>query len=262
MRKILLFVPMYNCERQIGRVIEKITPEVLRYVSEIIVVDNRSTDRSREIAAGCLKNLGGVKVTLLQNDANYSLGGSIKVALNYALGHGYEYMVVVHGDDQADVRDIVPLLQDETAYDNDLCIGARFHPESRLHGYSPLRIAGNKAFNLLLGLITRRRIDDLIAGLNMYRMSAFADRWYMYFPDNLTFDAHMLLYALHHRFCIRYFPISWREEDQVSNAKVFRQGWILLKLFLGYAVKQDAVFDRMAVPANAYSAQIMYSHAA
>jgi glycosyltransferase involved in cell wall biosynthesis len=257
MSRILLFIPIYNCERQIGRVFDKMTPDLLAHIAEVIVVDNGSSDKSCAIVAERLKSLP-VSAALLRNNANYNLGGSLKVAFNYALDHGYDHLLVLHGDDQADVRDIVRFLANGQAFDADLFIGARFHPHSRLQGYSRLRIAGNKALGALLSVITRVRIDDMIAGLNLYSMKAFKERWYLDFPDNLTFDAHMLLGALHRRLHVRYFPISWREEDQVSNAKVFRQGCILLKLFLGYAVMGEKIFQSSINPLQHYTFMVLY----
>ena len=44
MDKILLFIPMYNCEKQITRVLAQLTEEICSYLSEIIIINNRSTD--------------------------------------------------------------------------------------------------------------------------------------------------------------------------------------------------------------------------
>ena len=42
--KILLFIPMYNCEKQITRVLKQLTPKVCDCLTEVIIVNNRSTD--------------------------------------------------------------------------------------------------------------------------------------------------------------------------------------------------------------------------
>ncbi len=51
MDKILVFIPAYNCENQIIRVLEQFDSEVLEYISEIIVVNNRSTDNTEMMVA-------------------------------------------------------------------------------------------------------------------------------------------------------------------------------------------------------------------
>ena len=54
--KILLFIPMYNCEKQITRVLDQIDEKISEYIAETIVVDNRSTDRSQEKVINYIKN--------------------------------------------------------------------------------------------------------------------------------------------------------------------------------------------------------------
>ena len=109
MSKILLFIPMYNCEKQIPRVLGQLTDEVCSYLSEVIVVNNRSTDGGEQVAADHLKarNLP-IKAKVLRNDDNYGLGGSHKVAFRYAMDHGFDYVIVLHGDDQGDISNILP----------------------------------------------------------------------------------------------------------------------------------------------------------
>ena len=46
---ILLFIPMYNCQKQIVRVLGKLTEEICYYISEIIIVNNRSTDNEEMV---------------------------------------------------------------------------------------------------------------------------------------------------------------------------------------------------------------------
>ena len=48
MDKILLFIPAYNCEKQIVRVLGQLDPTIMRYITEVIVVNNRSTDHTEE----------------------------------------------------------------------------------------------------------------------------------------------------------------------------------------------------------------------
>jgi glycosyltransferase involved in cell wall biosynthesis len=257
-RKILLFIPMYNCGRQIGRVIAKIGPEAREHITEVLVADNGSSDDSLERAGEALRGLAGVRTTLVRNLGNYSLGGSLKVAFNYCLDNDYEHCIVLHGDDQADLADILPLLRDESFYKHDCAFGSRFDPRSRLSGYSRTRILGNKALNLLASLSGRRRISDLGSGLNMYKAAFLKDRFYSGFPDTLTFDVYMLLRCLWTGADFIFFPISWSESDQKSNAKAFRQGASIVALLFKYLIFPRGIFA--ARPARKYAFTVIYSN--
>jgi hypothetical protein len=61
------------------------------------------------------------------------------------------------------------------------------------------------------------------------------------YPNDLTFDVHILLRAINLKHNIKFFPITWTEEDQISNAKVMRQGFLVLSLFTRYLFKKQKV---------------------
>ena len=111
MDKILLFIPMYNCEKQITRVLAQLTPDVLSYISEVIVVNNRSTDHGEEAAVSYCREHPELPVRILRNDQNYGLGGSHKVAFNEAIEGNYDTVITLHGDDQGRIADFLPLLE-------------------------------------------------------------------------------------------------------------------------------------------------------
>ena len=55
--KILIFIPMYNCEKQISRVISQFDDDTQKLFDEILVVDNISEDNSLKVAEESLKKL-------------------------------------------------------------------------------------------------------------------------------------------------------------------------------------------------------------
>jgi len=239
--RLLIFIPAYNCEAQLPRVLDKINQHIQNLTSEILIIDNHSKDQTLARARQGAEKIK-IKMTILQNKENYNLGGSIKRAFLYALENNYDYMITLHGDDQADIRDMLPILDNHKQENYDMVIGARFHSQSVLKGYSVIRIIGNKVLNYICSIINRRRVDDLIAGLNCYNINFFRNKFFLLFPDDLTFDVHVLLYAFSEKARIKYIPITWREEDQISNAKAIRQAFVILRLFANYCLKGKNIF--------------------
>ena len=82
--KILVFIPGYNCEKQIIRVLKQFDEKVLKYIDGIIYVNNRSTDNTEKVVLDYKKENKDFPIKILRNDENYNLGGSHKVAFNYA----------------------------------------------------------------------------------------------------------------------------------------------------------------------------------
>ena len=229
--RILAFVPMYNCAAQIARVIaqfDRIGPLDARLA--ILCVDNRSTDGTLAAAERALESSTVGQKYLLHNDGNYGLGGSHKVAFEFAREQRYDYVIVLHGDDQGSVADLMPLVRAGQHRRCDALLGARFQPGAKLQGYSLLRTTANHAFNLVFSGVAGRRFYDLGSGLNMFRRAMFDDGFHLKYADNLTFNYYLVLGLSDLGKSMLFFPITWREDDQVSNAKLFGQGMQMLKL--------------------------------
>ncbi|MGE5329287.1 MAG: glycosyltransferase family 2 protein [Deltaproteobacteria bacterium] len=258
--KFLLFIPGYNCEKQIIRVLNQIDNEVLSYISEIIVVNNRSTDNTEKVITEFIAAKPDLPIKLLRNDENYGLGGSHKVAFAYAIENNFDYVIVLHGDDQGDIRDLLPVLKSEKYINYDCCLGARFQKGSKLKGYSAFRTFGNRVYNFLFSIAAGKRIYDLGSGLNLYNVNMLKNKFYFKFPDNLTFNYCMILASDYYNQNIMFFPISWREDDQVSNVKMFNQALNVLKMLFkyffnkGYFIKKEL----REVKRDDYTAQIIF----
>lgn len=239
MDKILLFIPGYNCEKQITRVLAQIDETVLKYVNEIIMVNNISTDKTEEKVLEFADEHPNIPLKLLRNNENYGLGGSHKTAFKYAIENNFDYVIVLHGDDQGNIHDLIPILEKGTHKKYDCCLGARFKKGSKLQGYSKFRTFGNIVYNILFSVVVRKKVYDLGSGLNIYKTSILKNEFYIKFPDKLTFNCYMILASNYYKHNIIFFPISWREDDQISNVKMVSQAMNTLKLLMQYFINKD-----------------------
>jgi len=255
--RILLFIPMYNCAPQIPRVLGQLTPEVARWFAKVIVVNNRSTDDGEAAAVDAATRVDGTEVVVLRNDDNYGLGGSHKVAFEHALAGDFTHVVVLHGDDQGRIADLVPHLEAGEHLEVDALLGARFHPDSTLPGYSAFRTFGNHVFNRLFSVVCGARIHDLGSGLNLYDVRILADRFWRRFPDDLTFNYAMSMAHAHLGHRVRFFPIVWREDDQISNVKLASQARRVMGMLADFARNREAFVaaEHRITPRDAYTAQ-------
>ena len=263
MDKILLFIPMYNCEKQIVRVLKQLTDEVCSYITEVIIVNNRSTDHGEAVVQSYLsENPLPMKVSLLRNDDNYGLGGSHKVAFQYAVDHGFDYVIVLHGDDQGDISNILPYLRSKEYAKYDCFLGARFMKGSQLQGYSKFRTFGNHVYNILFSIGCGYRIYDLGSGLNMYKTHILKNKFYLKYKDNLIFNYCMVMGSAFFKHKIKFFPIIWREDDQVSNVKMVSQAVTVLKLLGQFMInrKKFGIAEHRENTIAEYAAQVIYTN--
>jgi len=262
MSKILLWIPMYNCEKQIVRVLKQLKGEPESYIDHVIIVNNRSTDNGEQAVIRFLKkNKFKMEIELLRNHENYGLGGSHKVAWRYAMDHGYDYVITLHGDDQGHISDIIPWIKNGTYKKYDCLLGSRFLKDSVLDGYSRFRTFGNRVYNVLFSIATLHVIHDLGAGLNMYNVNMLKDEHYIKFADNLTFNYFGVLALRYYKQTYMFFPLRWSEDDQVSNVKMMSQAIKTVGLVLESVFMRKRFFtrDHRTKAITDYSAECVYS---
>lgn len=223
MAKVVVIIPSYNCAPQIPRVLNGFDEKLLSRVEEVIVVNNHSTDDTVVAALKAARKIGSPKIRVCTNKENVSLGGSHKVGFFYGKDVGADYVAILHGDDQAETQELNNLLDIIEANPNvDAVLGSRFMKGSKLSGYSWKRIWGNRVLNIAYTLLMMRKTKDLGSGLNIFKLSALDEKQVINFGDDLGFNFDLLLYLFTSKAKVIFTPITWKEEDQVSNARNFK----------------------------------------
>jgi hypothetical protein len=148
------------------------------------------------------------------------LGGTIKIAFNSAQRGGFEDVVIFHGDNQGEIEDLFNIIKISRSQQVSSSIfGSRFMRSSKLVGYSRQRIFGNIVLNCIYSFFTKRFLSDLGSGLNLYKVKDISVLNYMNLGDSLTFNYELILLMISKKKSVEYYPIIWREDDQISNAK-------------------------------------------
>ena len=184
-------------------------------------------------------------VRLLRNDQNYGLGGSHKVAFGYAAAHGYEHLVVLHGDDQGAIADLLPILNDGTYKKLRLLPWLPLYEGQQDRRLQRAAHLGQLRLQLALQLSGPQKIHRSGQRTEpVCRGTAEKASTTKTFPDTLYFNDCMILALCQMKQRVLFFPISWREEDQVSNNKLTSFGISLLKLCGKYLAGPRAFVER------------------
>lgn len=244
--RILLFIPMRNCEGTIAKVIARMDKEILDYVDEILILDNDSPDNSIAEASKAVKNIRDVKAVVRKNEKNYGFGGSHKLALQYAYQRGHEYVLVVHGDDSGSPQDFLPLLKSGKFKESDLVLSTRLTGSATRENYPVYRYLGNLILNFLSSLVTLTPVKDFTGGpVNLLRVQTFMNKFdhpVKRFDDRISFLQHAFLYVHFRRGTVMYWPVSYREaggKTVYSAVTQFLRAVLLLTL---YPVKKKTLF--------------------
>jgi glycosyltransferase involved in cell wall biosynthesis len=159
--KTIAVIPAYNEAPTIGDVIDG----VAKYVDDVIVVDDGSTDETPAIARA-----HGASV--IEHVFNTGVGGALRTGYRYAIRKGYDYIVQIDGDGQHD-PDYVPELL-AAIEDYDMVIGSRYLNESYKE-YPLIRKLGIQFFTWLVNSLSNIQITDVTSGFRVYRVGMLAD---------------------------------------------------------------------------------------
>lgn len=239
--KTLCFIPTYRCQKHLPSLLPAVRKHVADSVDEIILVDNQSDDQTLSVARDLRESLGFRNFSLIANVGNYGLGGSHKVAIQYAVEHGYTHLLVLHGDDQADPSEAPELLNaQKNEPELDAVLGIRFADPKLLHGYSKFRTLGNQALNGLFSLILGKKVDDLGSGLNLFSVRRLRELDLETYSDFCDFNIYLLIDMLKNDWRIRSLPITWRQDDQVSTNRAVEMGYRALKILFSRGLTRHA----------------------
>ncbi len=227
--KCLISVPCYNCVTQVQRVLNALNKIQLSPDSEILFIDNGSTDSTVDsLLAARQQSPHQSQIQIWRNDSNYGLGGTQKVAIRYAIRNSFQWLVVLHGDDQAYVDDLLPMLK--KAERNECSVlGSRFMPGSKRMGYQLKRVLGNMALNAVFTILTGKKTWDLGSGLNVFRANDLKKIKLDQISDSFNFNVDLLLAIYRQKLSHQFYPMMWRETDQTSNARNFAVASSMLK---------------------------------
>ena len=241
MRKILI-IPCHNCEIQITRLISKMAQvKLVGYLDSVLFLVNPGNDQTEKAIAKIIHNLD-VPAVILLNAENYGLGGSFKLACEYSIKNSFESFIFFHGDDQASVDDIIPMIQEFELQGYSCLLGSRFMEGSSLSGYSKKREFANRFLNVIFSIALKRTIYDIGSGLNIYRVNSLPIEKLKLWGNHIAFDINILFHYTSRNNDLRmgFYPISWSEEDQKSNANnLFVTIKILKMLFLKLIGKDE-----------------------
>jgi glycosyltransferase involved in cell wall biosynthesis len=160
-----ILMPVYNERERVERAIAEVLDAELPSDFELIVVDDGSTDGTREILRG--GDWDG-RMRLFEHPENRGKGAAVKTALEYANG---EYAAIFDADleyDPADLSLLMPPLLDGRS---NACFGVRAFDGYTSHSF--LFVLGNKGVTLACNILFNVYLHDIMTMHKMIRTDLF-----------------------------------------------------------------------------------------
>ncbi len=158
-----MVIPAHNEEPNLGGVLDQVSRAGLGL--PVVVVDDGSTDRTREVAS----ERGA---TVVRHAVNLGYLRAIQTGMLFSLASRFDYCFTLDADGQHDPAALVALRDRALGPDRpDIVIGSRFIVGT-VDKAPMLRRAGITLFSRLTGWMTGQRVYDTTSGLRCWSRAA------------------------------------------------------------------------------------------
>jgi len=206
MQSISIVIPAKNEETGLMQIL----PELRKYLpdSEVLVVNDGSTDKTAEIAA----ELGA---RVISHPFSMGNGAAIKTGARNASG---KLICFMDADGQHRPEDI-PALMESLEKGFDMVVGAR----AKSGQAGALRGLGNRFYNWFSSLIVGYQIEDLTSGFRLVKAAKFRE-FLSLLPNKFSYPTTVTMAFFRAGYSVGYVPIIAPARLGESHLNVWRDG--------------------------------------
>ncbi|MBN1404978.1 MAG: glycosyltransferase family 2 protein [Candidatus Omnitrophica bacterium] len=223
MKKICAILPSYNEGKNIAGVIKG----VLRHKINVVVVDDGSTDDTYRLAEE-----SGVSV--IRHAKKQGKGAALKDGLDFAILHGYDYMIAMDADGQHSPEEI-PLFISEADKHEDagIIIGNRL---SNPEGMPATRLYTNQLMSQIVSSLCGQYIPDTQCGFKLIKKTALENINIK--TRKFEIETELLVKAAKANFRIISVPITTIYAGEKSHINPFMDALRFIKFTIGAIFKR------------------------
>lgn len=214
--KVTAVIPAYNEEKTIAQVVEG----ARKHVSEVLVIDDGSVDRTVYIAMEA-----GARVISIPR--NIGKGHALSIGLTTAALNGSEIVVCLDSDGQHDPNDIPKIVEPIADGRADMVIGSRFldaHSRDLIPAY---RRVGQGVLTIATNMGSAVKITDSQSGYRAFRRNIL--RSFDYAETGMGIESEMVRSAVRRGLRIEEVPITAKYEGlDTSTLKPGNHGMTVL----------------------------------
>ncbi|HAI10592.1 MAG TPA: glycosyltransferase family 2 protein [Phycisphaerales bacterium] len=194
--RILIAIPVYNEERYVTKVLE----QVRHYSSDILVIDDGSTDQTPML-------LAQQPVDVIRHAVNRGYGQSMGDAFRWSSCYGYDWVITMDCDEQHEPASL-PMFFDAIKKDDaDIISGSRYMSDSRSEDLPPAdRRHINQIITKQVNEVLDLKLTDGFCGFKAYRVSAMNKLKLT--EQGYAFPLQFWVQAVANELVIREVPIS------------------------------------------------------
>lgn len=210
MAKVIVIMPAYNAEKTLEKTLRDIPRDL---VSEIILGDDCSTDRTVEIA-----NSLGIRV--LKTPQNLGYGGNQKMLYKEALKIGADVIIMIHPDWQYDATKIPQLIDPIIKAEKDVMLGSRIL--SGAGGMPFYKLVSNRFLTSVENLVFKLDLSEYHTGMRAFSRQVIETVPFELNSNDFVFDSEVLAEVSAFGFRAGEIPIPCRYFKEASEINAWR----------------------------------------
>lgn len=209
-----IIIPAHNEANRLPRTLEQVFAylKTQTYTSEVIVVENGSSDNTLELATQYIKEHSNLVVI---QEHNKGKGNAVRRGMFVARG---EYRFICDADLSMPIEDLEKFLPPALG-DFDIAIGSREAPGAIRYNEPPYRHIGGRGINLAIRTLILPGLNDTQCGFKCFRAETTQSLFQQQTLAGWSFDIELLFLARRKKLRIQEIPIHWYyDSDSKVNA--------------------------------------------
>lgn len=226
LQKITILIPCHNEERGIGTVIDGIPLRLLKklgYKTEIIVINNNSTDRTAQIAQK--------RKTTVILEQKKGKGHAIKRGFN-AISDDTVFVVMLDGDNTYKTKEIIRLIEPLMSNFCDVVIGSRLGGKMKKNSFKLQNRIVNWGYTFLVRQFYHTNITDVLSGYFAWRKDVIDKLVPHLESEGFEIEMEMITKMEKLGFEVYSVPITYDERAGTTKIEAIKDGIRILTMFL------------------------------
>ena len=221
--QLSVIIPVFNEQNTIREIVRRVMDSPS--VAEIVIVDDGSTDGTRDILEEMKSNK---MIRVILHDANIGKGAAVRTGINAVQG---DLIIIQDADLEYDPRDYPILLQPIQENMADVVFGSRFLGGARRPIYFWHMVA-NKILTFTTNILYNNILSDMETGYKLFKKDVVKDiqikaKGFNFEPE---FTAKLLKRGVRiYEVPIRFNPRLYSEGKKIKISDAFHAMWTLVK---------------------------------
>ncbi|MBW2970695.1 glycosyltransferase family 2 protein [Candidatus Woesearchaeota archaeon] len=200
---LALVIPAHNEENNLQRIVPAILKELNKYIFEIVIVNDASSDKTREVAEKLKKKYR--KLKLVNRTPPCGVGRALKDGFK-AVSKNAEWVLTMDCDFLENVKEVKRLIKKaDEGYDG--VIGSRYIERGRLVNYPPIKRFSNRIYHILVRGVLGIKQVDLTNNFKLYKKEIIDSiEWK---SNDFAINAETGIFPILAGYRIAEVPVSW-----------------------------------------------------